>query len=117
MRADGDRAEPGVGQLGDVPPGLGELCEDGARVLRLRSTATFASYLALKERIVARAKEHARVVVDLAAAPLVDHTTQERLHDLSLELADSGMKLETRGLDRHRVLGDLPTALRKRVAD
>jgi len=33
MRADRDGAEPGIGQLGDVPPGLGELRENGARVL------------------------------------------------------------------------------------
>lgn len=94
-------------------PTLDEIDEDGARVLRLRSTATFASYLALKERINRRAREHQRVVVDLAGAPLVDHTTQERLRDLQLELADLGMRLEIRGLDDHRLLGQLPTALRK----
>ena len=95
-------------------PVVDESHEDGAQVLRLRSTATFASYLALKERIYARAREHTRVVIDLAAAPLVDHTTQERLRDLAVELRDLGMNLQVRGLDDHRVLGQLPTALRKR---
>ncbi|MDQ3033430.1 MAG: SulP family inorganic anion transporter [Myxococcota bacterium] len=94
-------------------PLLEERDEDGARVLVLRSTATFASYLALKQRIRTRAREHERVVVDLSDAPLVDPTTQERLHDLALELHDLGMHLEVRGLDRHRALGALPNALRK----
>ena len=37
-------------------PVVDESDEDGARVLRMRSTATFASYLAVKERIYARAR-------------------------------------------------------------
>lgn len=95
-------------------PVFEESVEDDARVLRLRSTATFASYLSIKERIYARAREHGRVVIDLSAAPLVDHTTQERLRDLAVELRDLGMSLEIRGLEDHRLLGQLPTALRKR---
>jgi MFS superfamily sulfate permease-like transporter len=86
---------------------------EGVHVLRVRSSATFASYLSLKERIQTAARTHMRVIVDLGDAFLVDPTTQERLIDLATELGDHGMHLEIRGLERHRALGELPNALRK----
>lgn len=94
-------------------PHVEALDAEGVHVLRVRSSATFASYLALKERIIAAARSHARVIVDLGEALLVDPTTQERLLDLVTELGDHGMHLEIRGLERHHALGELPHALRR----
>ena len=66
------------------------------------------------DRIYRLAKQHARVIVDLRAAPLIDHTTQERLRDLEVELRDQGLDMSVRGIEEgHDRLGTAPTALRK----
>lgn len=97
-------------------PRFQEQVHDGdLHVLHVRSAATFANYLPLKERIIEVAKAHKRVALDLSSARIVDHTTQERLRDLEAELADQGLELTIRGLERHKVLGRSPTAMRKRM--
>lgn len=96
-------------------PLLEEQREGDALVLRLRSAATFTNYLTLKARILALAAA-GPVVVDVSSAPLVDHTTMERLHDLSGELAHEGRSLVVRGTEALAKLGEHPRAMRRSIA-
>lgn len=93
-----------------------ETRRDGETVrLLLQSSATFTNYLGLESRIRAAAAGATAVVVDLAAAPLVDHTTLERLHDLGAELREEGKSLQLVGLERLRTLSEHPMAVRRSI--
>lgn len=81
--------------------------EDGVR-LALRTPAIFTNYLALQKKVDAASAR--KVVIDLAGAPLVDHTVMEKLHDLADAFAREGRELEVCGLDVHVASSGHPLA-------
>jgi MFS superfamily sulfate permease-like transporter len=91
-----------------------EHASDDQTVLEVRGAATFSNYLGLKARIV-KAAARGPVLLDLSRAPLVDHTTQERLRDLEAELAAEGRTLTVRGVNELVALSTHPLAVRRRI--
>jgi MFS superfamily sulfate permease-like transporter len=83
-----------------------------AVVLRVGAAAVFSNYLTIK-RALDRLPRGRRVVVDLSAARLVDHTVMERLHELADERAREGWRLDVIGLDAHRPASAHPLAARR----
>jgi len=55
------------------------------------------------------------VIVNLAGTTLVDHSVMEKLHELSLDFQQAGLRLDIVGLDAHRQTSTHPHATRKRV--
>jgi MFS superfamily sulfate permease-like transporter len=53
------------------------------------------------------------IVIDLANARLVDHSTMEKLEELSREFEEEGLRFEITGLDAHRQLSNHALAARK----
>ncbi|RLS76069.1 MAG: SulP family inorganic anion transporter [Planctomycetota bacterium] len=56
------------------------------------------------------------VIVNLADTNLVDHSFLEKLHELSLDFQQAGLKLDIVGLESHRKTSAHPYATRKRGA-
>ena len=83
-----------------------------AALLTVVSSATFSNYLSLKARIY-REIAAGPVWLDVSRAPLVDHTTMERLHDLAAELGHEGKELKIMGADELRKLSAHPMAARR----
>ncbi|QJW94855.1 SulP family inorganic anion transporter [Frigoriglobus tundricola] len=86
---------------------------DTVAVLKVRSAAIFANWLGLKGAITKHMSGRDGVVLDLSATRLVDHSTMEKLHQLELELAETGKKLTVTGLDRHTPMSAHPLAARR----
>jgi len=56
------------------------------------------------------------VIVNLAGTNLVDHSFLEKVHELSLDFQQAGLRLDIVGLESHRKVSDHPYATRKRGA-
>ncbi len=82
-------------------------------VLVVRRAAVFSNWLGLRKVIVAQAATREEVVLDLSETRLVDHSTMEKLHELSDTLADSGKRLTVIGLEGHVPLSNHPLAARR----
>ncbi|HUR55552.1 MAG TPA: SulP family inorganic anion transporter [Gemmataceae bacterium] len=82
-------------------------------VLKVRRAAVFSNWLGVKKAILAEAEKRATVRVDLSETRFVDHSTMEKLHQLSSELGVVGKRLEVVGLERHKALSAHPLAARK----
>jgi MFS superfamily sulfate permease-like transporter len=59
--------------------------------------------------------QHNNVIVNLAGTTLVDHSVMEKLHELSLDFQQAGLRLDIVGLDGHRQASAHPYATRRRV--
>jgi len=59
--------------------------------------------------------QHNNVIVNLAGTRLVDHSVMEKLHEVSLDFQQAGLRLEIVGLDGHRQTSAHPYATRRRV--
>ncbi|MCE9632390.1 MAG: SulP family inorganic anion transporter, partial [Planctomycetia bacterium] len=59
--------------------------------------------------------QHHNVIVNLAGTQLVDSSVMEKLHELSLDFEQAGLRLEIVGLGSHRQLSDHPMSSRRRV--
>lgn len=88
---------------------------EGAIRLTLRSASTFTNYLSLKAAVL-EASQKGPVVLDISQAPLVDHTTMERLGDLTGELAHEGRSFTVEGGERLAKLSEHPMAARRSIA-
>lgn len=84
-------------------------------VVTVRKAAVFTNYIGLKSAIetIPAARN---VVVDFSATRLVDHTTMERLSDLSRDFENDGRTLTLIGLERHAPTSNHPLAARRRAA-
>ncbi len=92
-----------------------EAGDDGAVVLRVKHSAVFSSWIALKKRIE-KTSEAKEVILDFSDARLVDHTVMEKLDDLKADFSRRDCSLVIRGLDKHKALSSHPHAARKLVA-
>lgn len=88
------------------------LDEDGTQRITVTSSATFTNYLSLKALLLDASKK-GPIVLDLSKSPLVDHTSYERLHDLSGELGHEGKSLVLAGEERLSKLSEHPMAVRR----
>ncbi len=86
--------------------------EDGACVVKVEHSLTFANYLGVRRRLQRIEPEVEAVVLDLERATVVDHTALERLHQLTDEWQRRGQDLSIRGLDSHRPASQHPRAAR-----
>ena len=59
--------------------------------------------------------QHNNVIVNLAGTRLVDHSVMEKLHEVSLDFQQAGLRLDIVGLDGHRQTSAHPYATRRRV--
>jgi MFS superfamily sulfate permease-like transporter len=79
-------------------------------------SAVFSNWLPFRRQIEQLGLvQHNNVIVNLAGADVVDHSVMEKLHELSLDFAQAGLRLDVVGLDSHRQLSAHPYATRKRV--
>lgn len=82
--------------------------------LRLQSPLVFTNFLALKKRLETTEKG-LDVIVDLSAAPIVDHTSLDHLQRFTSESANTGRKVVVTFSDEHRPVSSHPLAARRRV--
>jgi hypothetical protein len=59
--------------------------------------------------------QHNNVIVNLAGTELVDHSVMEKLHELSGDFQQAGLRLDVVGLESHRQTSTHPFATRRRV--
>lgn len=77
--------------------------------------ATFASLLGLRRQLTEVPDSIERVVIDVRAAKLVDHTFLERIHQMSEEWPHATLMLL--GLERFRAASSHPTASRRQIKE
>ena len=94
-------------------PQIETTLEHDIPVMRVRGAATFLGLPGLL-RGLRSLGEAQHAVVELTDSAFVDHTTMERLHDVSGEWRREGRMLELRGLDEHRGLSSHPLAARRK---
>jgi MFS superfamily sulfate permease-like transporter len=84
--------------------------------INARGSAVFTNWIPFRRQIEQLGLvQHNDVVVNLAGTVLVDHSVMEKLHELSLDFEQAGLRLDVIGLDAHRQLSSHPLATRKRV--
>jgi MFS superfamily sulfate permease-like transporter len=100
-----------VGELGRAK--IETSTELDTPVLRVSGAATFLGLPGLLGGLRALGEvQHA--AVELTDAGFIDHTTMERLHEISGEWRREGRTLELRGLDAHRGISSHPLAARRK---
>ena len=91
-----------------------ELLDDTTALVRARFSAIFTNWILFRKQLVRLGiKEHRNVIVDLSNCKLIDHSVMEKLHDLERDFEAEDLKLEIRGLDRHRPFSNHELAARK----
>jgi len=88
--------------------------ESDAVVLEVGQAAVFSNYLTIKRHLAAIPAERRRVIIDLAATRLVDHTVMEKLHELQDDWQRAGRQLIVRGLEGHTSVSEHPLAARRK---
>jgi MFS superfamily sulfate permease-like transporter len=79
-------------------------------------SAVFSNWLPFRRQIEQLGLvQHNNVIINLAGTDVVDHSVMEKLHELSLDFAQAGLRLDVVGLDTHRQLSSHPYATRRRV--
>lgn len=71
-------------------------------ILRVQDAALFTNFLGIDRRLSTVDPGVHRVILDLSATRLVDHTTTEKLHHAVDDWKREGRELLVRGLDEHR---------------
>lgn len=84
-------------------------------VLAVREAAVFSNFIGLK-RAIDKLPPTRDVVIDFSATRLVDHSTMERLADLSRDFENEGRTLTIVGLEHHAATSHHPLAARRRAA-
>lgn len=92
-----------------------EIAEQGECVVTPQHSATFVSWINIKNSIDANS-DVKKVVLDLSHARVVDHTIMERLHEMQEEFARHDRQLLVVGLEDHLPLSSHPLAARRRPA-
>jgi MFS superfamily sulfate permease-like transporter len=97
-------------------PTLDAEVTDEVATVRVVDAAVFSNLIAVRAMVMRQVEGGARtVVVDFSAAKVVDHTTQERMHELAEELERVGVHLSTCGLDNLSPHSAHPLAARRRA--
>ena len=84
-----------------------------AVIVKVRDSAIFSTWIALKKTLDSLASEP-HVILDLSDTFLVDHTTMAKLHEIRKEFQERQSRLEITGLDSHQPLSNHPEAGRKK---
>lgn len=85
--------------------------ESEQRVLRVTSALVFSNFLGLKKRLEAQGGKSS-LLLDLSAAPIVDHTALDHLHRLQ---AEAGNNFAVTFSESHRAVSQHPLATRRRT--
>jgi MFS superfamily sulfate permease-like transporter len=97
-------------------PSLDAEVTDEVATVRVVDAAVFSNLIAVRALVMRQVEAGARtVVVDFSAAKVVDHTTQERMHELAEELERVGVHLSTCGLDNLAPHSAHPLSARRRA--
>lgn len=97
-------------------PSLDAEVTDEVATVKVVDAAVFSNLIAVRAMVLRQVEGGARqVVVDFSAARVVDHTTQERMHELAEELERVGVHLSTCGLDNLAPHSAHPLAARRRA--
>jgi MFS superfamily sulfate permease-like transporter len=99
-------------------PQLAVVAADGAEAkLDVGGSLTFANWIPFKKRLEALGNAGGNLIVDLAAAKLIDHTAMDKLVQSQREFSNAGKTLTIAGLEDHRALGhDATSARKKKIA-
>ena len=89
-----------------------ELDEATTRI-SVTSSAVFSTWIGLRKAVMA-VDEARKVVIDMSASHLVDHSTMEKLHALQEDLRHEGRHLLIVGLDDHISVSSHPDATRRK---
>jgi len=90
-----------------------ERVQGGAVIVKVKDSAIFSTWIALKKTLDRLASE-SHVILDLSDTFLVDHTTMSKLHEMEKEFQERQSRLEITGLDHHQPLSNHPEAGRKK---
>ncbi|NBX69755.1 MAG: SulP family inorganic anion transporter [Proteobacteria bacterium] len=85
---------------------------DNTITIKPQSPLVFLNWLSIKKQLN-EIKTGKRVVLDVSACPLVDHSVMERLHELACEHQDAKGKLDIVGLDAMIASSEHPFASRR----
>ncbi|MDQ5935901.1 MAG: hypothetical protein QG574_3222 [Cyanobacteriota bacterium erpe_2018_sw_21hr_WHONDRS-SW48-000092_B_bin.40] len=85
---------------------------DGSVRIAVKGALIFSNYLSLKRQLD-RIPQSKRVLVDLSAARLIDHSVMEHLHFYAEEYSRSGGSLSVVGLNRHESASKHPLSARR----
>jgi MFS superfamily sulfate permease-like transporter len=83
--------------------------------ITITHSATFSNYLNLK-KLIDNAPKGKKLVIDLSAATLVDHTVMDHLHHFQEAFEREGRTLEIIGLHYLKPMGKHPLAARLKVS-
>lgn len=87
---------------------------DGSIIAHVSQSVVFSNWIAFRRQIVqASLAEGKNCKLDFTNTHLVDHSTMEKLHELTDEFDRAGLTLDVIGLDQHQPLSDHPMATRK----
>lgn len=92
-------------------PSLQVTQQDGQSVVTSKDSAVFTTWLRLK-KCLNQFDHSERVVLDLSAAAIVDHTVLSKLEDLRRDWSSEGRQLHVTGLDQHRSTSPHPLSCR-----
>ncbi|MBY0522024.1 MAG: universal stress protein [Gemmataceae bacterium] len=99
-------------------PQIVEELNGRTRVIKVKQSAVFSSWISLRRRLMALAHDTettSDVVLDLSETKLVDHTVMEKLHEVQEEYERLHRTLIITGLEGHRKLSAHPHATRVRT--
>ncbi len=83
-------------------------------LVKASDSAIFTTWIRLKKALTDLTPVH-RVVLDLSATAIVDHTVMSKLTDLQRDWSHEGRELEITGLDNHRGTSSHPLSCRRRM--
>ena len=84
--------------------------------INARGSAVFTNWIPFRREIERLGLvQRQNVIVNLAGTRLVDHSVMEKLHEVGLDFAQAGLRLEIVGLEAHRGISAHPRAARKRT--
>jgi MFS superfamily sulfate permease-like transporter len=90
--------------------------DDQTSLVRAERSAVFSNWIPLRRKIEQLGlRQRQNVIVDLSRAKLVDHSVMEKLHELELDFAQQGLKLETTGPETHQPFSSHPHSARKKI--
>ena len=95
-----------------------EVIEAGRDTVQInaRGSAVFTNWIPFRREIERLGLvQRQNVIVNLSGTRLVDHSVMEKLHEVGLDFAQAGLRLEVVGLEAHRGISAHPRAARKRV--
>jgi MFS superfamily sulfate permease-like transporter len=80
----------------------------------VRRTAVFSNWLHLKRVILEQSQMSTHLVIDFTQTRLVDHSVMEKLHELEVDFAAHGKRVEVVFSENHVPLGASPHAGRRK---